>query len=329
MKEKILPRIKHWFLRFLQLQLVISLTLLLILPSWGLPMSILSPIGNMLYMPIFTVFLLLSSTIFFLEVLCVPNEFLIYILEKLTSVWIWLIPDFNNVFLIGFTKPPLLFLIILPIAIIIILTNKRIKTIQRSIVALFLLFILASTYLKIINKPCSFVKDIPCNNGCVTFIYNKGNVALIDPGYIGSRVSAISWISYTLAPEIIKSCGKTNIDHLIIMQPGKITFDAIQVLLHSLKIKKLYLVNFYGLLKRNTAISLYKLKELAQKRNTVIVRIGKKEEYFPLDKTSKITMHITPQKKSFRYNKTKYPGLCVACTIDNQAIKIYSAKMKM
>ena len=329
MKEKILPQIIHWLLRFLQLQLVISLTLLLILPSWGLPMSILSPLGNILCTPIFTAFLVLSSTIFFLEILCIPNDFLVYFLEKLTSLWLWLVPDFNNKFLIGFTKPPVLFLIILPIAIFATLTNKRIKTIHRSILALFILFALACTYLKVINRPASFVKNIPCNNGHVTFIYDNGNTALIDPGYIGSRISAVSWISYTLIPEIIKSCGSTNIDHLVIMQPGKIIFDAIQALLESLKIKNVYLVNFYGPLKRSTAISLYKLKDLAKTRNTIITRIGKKEKVFSLGQNSNTSICITPQDKNLKYNKTKYPGLATTYTIDNQNIKIYSAKMKI
>jgi len=329
MKDKILPKITHWFLRFVQVQLVISLTLLMILPSWGLPMSILSPLGNIVCSPLFIIFLLLSAILFFLELIGIPNGFFIYLLEKLTTVWLWLVPDCNNRFLICFTKPPLLFLLILPIAIIAILTNNKIRTIHSSIISLLILFSLSCAYLKIINRPNILVTSIPCNKGYVTFLYNHGKTALIDPGHMGSRVSAVSWVSFTLIPQIIKSCGSTHIDHLIIMQPGKITFDAIQALLQSLDVKNLYLINFYGPLKRNTAKSLYALKELAKKRNTRITRIGNKKASIWFGQTSDTKISITPQHKRLTYNKTKYPGLCTTCTIDNQTIKIYSAKMKI
>jgi len=328
MKEKILPYITNWFLKFLQLQLVISLTLLVILPSWGISMSILSPIGNIICTPFFIVFLLLSSIIFFLELLHIPNGIFIYLLENIAKLWLWLVPDFHNTFLTSFTKPPILFLLILPIATITILTNKRIKTITQRITTLSILFGLSCLYLKVINKPSQCIKNISCNNGHVTYLYHNGTTALIDPGFIGRRISAPSWIYYTLIPEIIKSSGSTQIDHLIIMQPGKVTFDAIQLLIKSLEIKQLYLVNFYGPLKRNTAISLYKLKELAKKRNTRIVRIGQYKKTISLNTTPNIKICIAPEEKNLTYNKTKYPALSLTYNIDNQETKIYSAKIR-
>lgn len=341
-KTNFLITAKNWFLKFLQIQLVMSLVSLVILINWGIPISLLSPIGNMVFTPIFTVFLGLSSIIFFLEILHIPNGILIYLLEKLTSLWFLLAQSFNNKSLIGFVKPPILFTIIVPILILFILTYKQVNnslvnSLNKSIIALAILFFASCTYLKIAYTPQSFVKNIACNKGYVTFIYDNGKTAIIDPGYIGQRISAPSWIQYTLIPNIIKSSGATTIDHLIILQPGKITFDAIKQLSKSIIIKNIDLITFDLNMKKNMEKSFNGLITEAKERNIKINRIGKTEEIINL--TNKTKILITPiriaintiEKKPaiIKNNKITYPAICLTCdtkTIDNKIYKIYSAK---
>jgi len=328
MKDKILHRIKNWFLRFLQIQLVISLVLLVILPSWGLTLSLVSPIGNMLCTPFFMLFLMLSSLIFFLEILYIPNSFFIYLLEKITDFWFFLLPDMHNKSLIGFTKPPIWFIILIPIATFFILAHKRLHPTKKSILALLLLFTVSCAYLKIINGPVNFVKQISCNNGAVTFLHHNGATALIDPGYMGQRVSAESWVQFTLLPEIIKSSGKTQIDQLIIMQPGKLTFDAATQLCKSIAIKYIYLTVFDGPMKPSTLKSFFALKKEAQKRDILIYRMGRKQSNIKVN--NKVNILITPLQKKLKYNKLRHPALCACITInkiDKKSVKIYSAKV--
>ncbi|MFC1842595.1 hypothetical protein ACFLYU_02980 [Candidatus Dependentiae bacterium] len=336
MKDKILRKTKHWFqnwfLRFLQIQLVISLALLVILPSWGLPLSILSPIGNMLFTPVFTVFLMLSSIIFFLELLFIPNSFFIYGLEKLSHIWLFLTPDLHNQFLIGFTKPPLAFLLLVPATTLAILSYKKIDSIKKSILALALLFALSCAYLKIINAPKNFIKNIPCNGGDIVFIYddykNHCKSVLIDPGFMGRRLSAPSFVQYTLMPEIIKTSGRTHIDRLIILQPGKITFDAITQLCKLITIKHIDLVVFDGKMKYSTLRSFFALKDEAIKRNITISRIGRQKSSINLTKEKNIA--ILPLKQKIAYNKLKYPAICLEYSkIDKNTLKIYSAKCNL
>jgi len=326
MKTAFLRKATNWILRFMQVQLVVTLISLPILASWGFPISMLSPIGNLAFTPVFIVFLLISSLIFFFEILYIPNNFLIYLLKIITNSWLYIIPDNNQQFLVGFTKPPFLFLVIVPIATFAILKVKKIDTVKKSILSLSLLFILSCLYLKTINKPKELIKHIACNKGEVTFIYHKNKTVLIDPGFIGQRISADSWVQYTLLPEITKSCGKTSIDHLIVMQPGKITFEAIQTLIKSLVIKNVYLIVWDGTMTKSAFRSFFMMRDEAKKNKTNLKRIGNYETTIFLSDTS--TIVIKKRDKILKYHDATYNALRVTCNIDNQTFKIYSAKYK-
>lgn len=65
-------------------------------------------------------------------------------------------------------------------------------------------------------------------------------LVLVDPGVIGQRISSCSWIEYTLIPHIIKTTGKTRINHIILLQPNKVTFDAIALLCTKIEVKNIY-----------------------------------------------------------------------------------------
>jgi len=316
----------NYFMRFLQVQLVISLVLLVILPSWGFAISMLSPLGNIIFTPVFVAFLLLSSLLFFAEILYIPNGFIIYFLEKITHAWLYLIPDFNNTFLIGFSKPPILFVIAVPLLTITTLTHRKINSLRKSVLFLFLLFALSCTYLKLINRPSRVIKNIACNGGNVTLVHENGKTVVIDPGFIGRRISATSWVEYTLIPEIIKSCGSNCIEHVVVMQPGKITFDALKKLITAMKVKNLHIICFFGQMKKSTAISFFMLKNEITKRSVMMYRIGFSRNSIDISESIKIL--IEPLKENIKYNETTYPALCVTCNIDNENLKIYSAKCK-
>ena len=322
----IIIKIKNWILRFIQVQLLVSLISLPILASWGFPISILSPVGNMIFTPFFMLFLLISSILFFFEILFIPNGFLVYFLNKITSIWLYCMPSNNYTPFIGFTKPSIIFVIVIPVATISILFFKKAKTVTSSIFFLSLLLLTSVAYLKIIQAPKPFIKQLPCYNGHVTFIYNSGKIIIIDPGVIGSRISSISWLKYKLLPEIVKSCGKTHIDHLVLMAPGKLLFEAIENLCKSVYIKNIYLVCWTGQLPKNILRSFYFMQKAALNNNTKIKRISKVSEIINLPNLSTIT--LTPIEKKLTYKKATYPAICATCTIDNTELKIYSAKYK-
>jgi len=327
-KNNLLDKARNWFLKFVQVQLLLSLISLPILTNWGFPISLLSPVGNIAFTPIFMAFLLLSTMIFFSELLHIPNNFLIYLLEKTTTKWLYLLPTGKSIFIVGFTKPPIIFSIIVPIATFAIIRNKKINSIKKRILCLALLFIFSCTYLKIINKPAKFIKNIECCGGNLTLIYDKGKTVLIDPGFIGRKISADSWVEYTLSTEITKSCGSTSIDHLILLQPGKSLFEAAKKICETFQVKNIYLPYWQGDMKKNVLRSYYKMKLAAESSNACLKRLrDKKIETIFLTDSTNIT--IKPLDQKLVYNKAKFAAICITCDFDKQEIKIYSAKSKL
>src|SRR5438445_4320197 len=99
-------------LKSVQLQLFISFISLPFLIGWGLPISLLTPFSTLIFGPFLTCFLLISSLIFFLELLYLPNALFIWLLELVTSIWLACLNLEQRAWLIGFTKPPIIVLIL-------------------------------------------------------------------------------------------------------------------------------------------------------------------------------------------------------------------------
>src|SRR5437763_195216 len=97
-------KVKFFIIRFVQLQLFITLFSLPLLISWGIPLSLLSPLGNLIFGPVLTIFLFLSSLIFFSELIGIPNGLLIALLEKITTWWLCIMHANTQSWLVGFSQ---------------------------------------------------------------------------------------------------------------------------------------------------------------------------------------------------------------------------------
>ena len=112
-------------INFIHIQLFITLISIPILLCWGMPISVLTFAGNFLLSPILTLFLLLSSLIFFCELLHIPNSFLIYGLQKTCSTWLSLMQWGTKHYLVALAAPSLLIIIAIPICALLILHYKK------------------------------------------------------------------------------------------------------------------------------------------------------------------------------------------------------------
>lgn len=81
-----------WFHRklysLLLLQAILTIVAVPFLVAWDLPMSRISIIGNILFTPVITLFILISSLIFLTELLHIPNGFLCSLLNVITKHWL-------------------------------------------------------------------------------------------------------------------------------------------------------------------------------------------------------------------------------------------------
>lgn len=318
-----LTQLSWWIIRFIQLQLFITLFSLPILIYWGLPFSLLSPLGNLIFGPVLTLFLFLSSLIFFTELLWLPNQWFIYALEKVTYWWLIFMPADNQRWLIGFAQPSsllLFFIVIITIGIMVIRKTASLKMSIICFTALFLFFGLSLQYGSKQYSPT--LKTLSCNKGALTFIASNKECIMIDPGYLGQRISANSWIQYTLIPYVIKELGRTTIDHCIILHPSGLVFQALERLCTKMKVKNIYLVYWFGDMSSHALRDYGKFKRAALAHDTCIIRLG--SQSLTIGNNACITLERLAS--TIGYQTISYPAFACHTQIDNKDITIYSAK---
>ena len=232
----------------------------------------------------------------------------------------------NSWCLVGLCTPPALFLILVPLCAFFILHHKKTKSMARSIILLTALIVCSVSYLKFVNRPHNVFHELECNGEHVVIARTNNKTIVCDPGFIGKKISAPSWVEYTLVPEIIKKTGGNVVDYLIVLQPGIMTFRAVEKLCSLMNIKNLYLPVWQGTLNKNGWRSFFFMKREAEKQGTSIVRIGTKKITIPLSSDNKIT--IKSFKHKINYQNAQYPAMCMDGQIDNKKFTLYSAKSK-
>ena len=238
----LVQRVKTTLLRFFQLQLYINLCSLPILVSWGLPLSLLAPVGNYVFNPFLVVFLFIASLVFFLELVAIPNGWLIQLMEYSARGWLYVMPAASS-WLVGCVSLPWWIVLTIPVLATGILFHRRTRSCGRSIACFLAIFVAVYGYSAYKTRTTKLVMPVECSRyGQVTVVHAQGKMVVIDPGYIGSRSSAASWLSYTLAPQIIKATGNVRIDYLILLQPSFALFMALTQLYSVMDVRRVFFV---------------------------------------------------------------------------------------
>lgn len=214
--------------------------------AWGLPISWLSPIGNFIFSPLLSSFLLICSIAFFSELIGLPHGIFDWLIEIMSDIWYWLLKLAPNQVLFGLYAPPVWIITAIAISTTLAITHPAIKVNNYRRLAL-LSTIFASTILLLwIMTPRSIIKTVPCGTGQVTIMRSHGQTILIDPGAMASTGNGTSWAAYTLMPALISTTGSLKIDHLITLKPSITSFDAIARLVDDAQIGHLYVPAMKG-----------------------------------------------------------------------------------
>lgn len=319
-----LGRFAHSLLTFMHVQLFITLISMPILLYWGMPLSILSFAGNFLFGPILTLFLLFSSLIFFCELLHIPATIFIFLLEKLTHYWLAFMQIPSHSMLVALPKPPFIFACIIALVAFAILHCKKIDTSSKSIAAYSALLLCSGIALAFSSHWAPCIQTVACNKGETTLIYQK-QLVLIDPGFIGQRLSAPNWCEYTLMPYLAKEYGTTTIDHFIVLQPNGIIFDALARLLEKITIKKIYMPVWQGTLPKHWWRHYFRLLQQCKNADCDLIRLpqaGTRTLYLDKDILTITTLEHTISSHEFSYS-----AYCITGRVDNKEINIKSRKI--
>jgi hypothetical protein len=265
LKEKI----KYYLFNFTQTQLIATLVSIPILVGWGLQISLISFIGNLIFTPILTVFLLLSSVIFFTELLGIPNSLVIKSLEALTNFWQNTLALGKKEWLISFCHPTTLILFLIPALVFLTLLLVKHKKPFYKMVLMLVCLACSVLFLAILPKFFNKTQNTTdfYNQKLIFKFDNQNNATLVDNGYFSTKASPEKIIDYEIKQYLIKNTGKPEIKNIILLKPGLRTFRAAQELCNKLDVKSVTLPLSNKKLTKKACQEFYKLKELLQEKN--------------------------------------------------------------
>lgn len=277
LSHKKITRVYHtatrWLIRVVQIQLFVTIVSLPILTNWGIPTSWFTLIGNIIFTPFLSGFLLLSSLVVITALCSIPNMILVKLLDLITTSWLWLLGNSYKSWLVALPQPPWwwCFLVLTGAVMCVKYATSRI----RSVILLSGLLFGSCSYLKLAHISETVLRTIPCSRGYVTLIRAHETTWLIDPGHSARLNDPINWIDYTLLPTIIKTTGSMNIDHYIIMRPTVRTLKALHHLIGQATIHHLY-IPFWEKQPANSKTlsrTFMRLKHLCEQEHTKIHRL--------------------------------------------------------
>jgi len=310
-------KITSIFLTTLQLQLFLNIISLIIIAHWGLSLSCIAPLSNIIFSPLLTAFLLLSSLIFFLELFYIPNNCLIYLLELLTNGWSSIMSLANRSLIINVSKPSTFFTLCIIIITGAILQSKHLHSPIRRIIAFALLLAGILLHLKYTQLPQHDHRTIPLGKKELSVLYAQGTLCIIDNGTFGQQACTKSWIEFTLLPLLRQTYATDIISHLIALRPTVKTFQSISELCTSTTVKNVYIPYWQGDTPRNLARAYFSARTSLEKEGT-LHRIDNKNRTITLNATS--SLELAPQKKQSVYRTIRFPNIQVQCTLANKDI---------
>ncbi len=269
---------KNYLLKFLLAQLVVTLISLPILTSWGLPISLAAPIGNLFFSPIITAFLVTSSFLFFTELLGLPNFYLASLLNLITKAFEYCLNLGQKSWLLGFQTSTKIIIIAIPAVTILLIMNKRFKEIPTKIIFLSLSLCILFFSLKYVTPPieenCAYLPYT--RNKLQLTSHTDGTINLIDSGCFNQKQSIEKFINFDITPFIIKKFGNTTIKSLTLLNPGIRSFKA------TIELCKIFKINCVKINLKSMKTSkyawkcFYDLKRILIKNNTTLELLSRK-----------------------------------------------------
>lgn len=227
-QQNLFQKIYLFFCNFLIVQLFINLIAWPLFLGWGIPVTPLSIIGNLIFTPFLTGFLILSSLITLCNLFYLPDIFLIYPLEWLTKSWLMLTNYPVPNCMITFVEPPLLLALCAPVGATLIILHHFFATNERKLLALVGLYSLLMIAFSLHPRPDHIT--IPYGSHIITVNYKDKKLTMIDPGFTRRKSAINQWINYTLLPQLGNKFGRQTLDTLIVQHKNPSALQCAQLL---------------------------------------------------------------------------------------------------
>lgn len=217
-----LHRICNWLLTFLCAQLIVTLISIPILVAWGMPISMMTFLGNLFFIPFFLGFMIACSLLLCAMLLGLPTMWCIKALELIVAAWHLLIAHAHSSWLVAFAHPGKLVLIILFIVLWGCFECFSYLSVRRLTCFLGIVLLCVVSLLKVL--PCLTTSLPQVANPLPELFVIKdrvGKISVIDAGYLSRKRSVAKTLEYDLKPYLIKHFGTRTVDEYLLVKSGR------------------------------------------------------------------------------------------------------------
>jgi signal transduction histidine kinase len=180
---------------------------------WGLPISIMTPIGNLLFGPSLSAFLGLALLLFISEIFCIPNIFLAKFFSWISHQWYTVLCYGSPQWLIGI---PLHWgIVLIPPILVLFLVATRKKSIGYRTLHANLILVAIVSFLHFFGHSANISHQFSSRKRTLLLEFHNDSAILIDNGFLETKQNPSSWFSFTLRPFMLQKAGTLHIDHLI------------------------------------------------------------------------------------------------------------------
>ena len=273
--------LKNYIVQFTSTQLIATIVALPILVSWGLGISMMTFVGNLIFAPLLSLFLFTSSLMFFTELVGIPNMFLASLLEWLAAAWHTMLELGSNDWIIHFSKPHQGALLFIPIITFLVI-RKKLKT-KAPILILSLVLALSLGGLRLYQTATRLnALTVQVNEKLEIRRDNKGAITLIDRGFLNSRQSIQKYLAFDLQQQLVTHFGRNTVDYIELLKPGGSSFEAATELCKKGTVREIFLPFFEPFTSKRSWATFFELKRVAEQHGTKITRPTKQPK--PLKK---------------------------------------------
>ena len=246
-----------------------------VLLHWGLPISVMSFVGNFLFTPALVALTVLGSLVFFAELAGIPNGLCITLFDYISTTWYWLLSFGQPSWLIERANPGLGILVLIPAATIAGLWLPQLQKINSTQErrSLFMFAVLISSFgLLSLQQYCTTQQPLTdLHTKIMCSKNNDGTINMIDDGYFNTKSNAENAVRFAIKPYLTQNFGTTTIASLTLDKPGYRSFCVAQQLVVQCPVKSITLPYFEPLDKKGWH-AFFTLKRLCTEKGCTMLR---------------------------------------------------------
>jgi hypothetical protein len=244
---------------------------------WGLGISTVAVLGNLLFTPLLMLFLFACTLTFFAALFQLPHGYLTLLLNALTEGWQHALSFSDQQWIVHCARPSIIILALPVIALIVCLRHPAVHNASRrllamiSILTLFLGYCWLQQQYMLFSYPTKLLHE-----KLYAIVRTDNQLIIVDEGFCARKKSPDKVVDFQVLPELAKTYGSMTIAEYAISKPTRGSMKAAEQMCKKCAVKQVVLPYFSAPTNKSAWRAFYDLKRTLEAKNIPLVRYNEK-----------------------------------------------------